>query len=397
MTKSGIRVVPCDKPVQSVKRGLCLNQMSSADFMAVSPGVSWWYNWHFADTQNAPPAAHMEFIPMAWGHPQDVQGLRAYLSSHKPSHVFAVNEPNLKGQAFIPPQKTAEYYKQVKAVADTYHIPVVGPHMALGSPNGSSITAMDPVEHKQTTYTFMTPFLKAFLSYLGNIEITGVSAHTYGNFGELKWMTGMMNDQFKKPVWVTEFAQWNAPSPEAERDYLIQSVDFFERTPYVAGYAWFKERVKGNPKLSLLEPQSGKLTTLGETYVNMPVHDPNVYYQLPGRLQSESYVEAKDSDLALTKDTDGFLEVQLLDSGSLDYDVAVQRAGLYPVKVRFAGSAATKVQILAGTQVLATVQGASQGWQTAETQIQLPAGNQTLRVKSDSAVRLNWIEFGTGK
>ncbi|MBA3960357.1 MAG: carbohydrate-binding protein [Chthoniobacterales bacterium] len=367
--------------------------MSAADFMAVSPGVSWWYNWHYADTQNPPPAAHMEFLPMAWGHAEDVNGLRTYLASHKPSHVLAINEPNLKGQAFIPPQKTADYYKQVKSVADSFHIPVVGPHMALGSGTGASIKAMDPVEHKEMTYTFMTPFLKAVMFYLANTEVTATSAHTYGNFGELKWMVGMMHDTFKKPVWVTEFAQWNASGPEAERDYLIQSVDLFERTPYVEGYAWFKERVKGNPKLSLLDSQSGKLTELGETYVNMPVHDPNVYYQLPGRLQSESYVEAKDSDLGLTKDSDGFLEMQMLDSGHLDYNVAVPSAGAYSLNVRFAGSGTAKIQVLAGAQVLATAQATTTGWQTATTQIQLPAGNQKLTVKSDSAVRLNWMEF----
>jgi hypothetical protein len=246
------------------------------------------------------------------------------------------------------------------------------------------------------TYTFMTPYLKAFFYYLGNVEVTGVSAHTYGNSGELKWMAGMMDKEFKKPVWVTEFADWHASRPDDEINYMIQSVDFFENSPYVAGYAWFKERVRDNSKLSILA-ESGKLTKLGETYVNMPVHDPNVYYQLPGRLQAESYVQAKDADLALTKDTDGgFLEMEMIDSGALDYNIAVPRAGSYAVKVRFAAGDSGKVEILSGDNILATAQATSKGWQTATTQIQLPAGNQTIRVKSDSAVRLNWIEFGSG-
>ena len=58
-----IQILPCDQPVKSPKRGLCLNKMDRADFMAVAPGVSWWYNWHYKDTQNAPAEAKMEFLP----------------------------------------------------------------------------------------------------------------------------------------------------------------------------------------------------------------------------------------------------------------------------------------------------------------------------------------------
>ncbi len=42
-----IRVVGCEEPVQSVKRGICLNKFSAEDFKAVAPGVSWYYNWHY--------------------------------------------------------------------------------------------------------------------------------------------------------------------------------------------------------------------------------------------------------------------------------------------------------------------------------------------------------------
>jgi hypothetical protein len=68
-----------------------------------------------------------------------------------------------------------------------------------------------------------------------------------------------------------------------EREYLIQATDFLERTPYVAGYAWFKERVGDNPKISILAPEPGKLTPLGETYVNLPPHEADLYYRIPGQ------------------------------------------------------------------------------------------------------------------
>lgn len=207
-------------------------------------------------------------------------------------------------------------------------------------------------------------------------------------------MTEMLYKEYGRPVWITEFAWWDAPNVEAEIDYMIEAVDFFERTPYVEGYAWFKERVKGNPKLSLLG-ESGKLTPLGEAYVNMPVHDPAVFYQLPGRLQSESYTESSGVDLSRTKDEDGFLEIQSMGSDNwIDYQVASPRAGKMPVKVRFAGKPDTKIEFLAGDRVVGTVASSKQGWQTATGDVELAAGNQKIRVRPSTAVRLNWMEFG---
>jgi hypothetical protein len=388
-----IRVVPCNKPVQSAKRGVCVNKMSTADFMALAPGVSWWYNWHFTPTMDVPKEANMEFLPMAWGaRREDVDGLKAYLKDHKPRRILALNEPNLKGQAFISPQQTAEWYKKIKAVADEYKIPVVGPNMSLGSAENDSIKAMDPIEKKEVTYTYMVPFLKAFLNYMGDAPVYGVAAHSYGNFGELNWMTGMMRDDFKRPVWVTEFAQWGAKDLAAEQEYMIQSVDLFERTPEVEGYAWFKERAD-NEKISLLEKESGKLTMLGQTYVNMPVHDPSVYYRLPGRLQAESHVKVEKSNIALTTDGDGFLEMQTEKGGVLNYNVAVPSAGEYSVKIRCKTSEGTKFEILSGDTVLGEATTKDADWQTVETSVKLPAGNQTLRVRLGAYARFNWIEF----
>ena len=185
---------------------------------------------------------------------------------------------------------------------------------------------MDPIENKEVTYTFMVPFNKAFLSYMGDTEVYGVAAHSYGNFGELKWMTKMLQDEFKRPLWITEFAQWDAADITAERDYMIQAVDLFERTPGVEGYAWFKERAT-NEKISLLGKNPGELTLLGQTYVDMPVHDANVYYRLPGRLQAESYLSASKNEIGLTMDTDGFLEMRPDAGTTLDYQISVARAG----------------------------------------------------------------------
>ncbi|MGE9295149.1 MAG: glycosyl hydrolase, partial [Puniceicoccales bacterium] len=109
-----IRIVDCDKPVKSNKRGVCINEISDADFMALAPGISWYYTWHFNDINQAPDAAEMEFIPMVWGDRTDSRdGLRDYYTRHEPRDVLAINELNLRGQAFIDPQTTARLFEQI--------------------------------------------------------------------------------------------------------------------------------------------------------------------------------------------------------------------------------------------------------------------------------------------
>lgn len=389
------RIVPCDKPVQSVKRGVCLNEVSREDFLALGPGVSWYYNWHFADTQHAPAEANITFIPMAWGDREaDVKGLAEYLSKNKPPIVLAINEPNLKGQAFINPEKTATLYRKIKAVADKHNIPVIGPNMALGSGDDSSIKAFDPIEKKEVTYTYQTPFLKAFFHFMGNTEIPAVASHTYGNASELEWMIGQMHKDFQRPVWVTEFADWHAKNEEAEIDYMIKCVEAMERAPHVHGYAWFKERVKDNSKLSLLGEKPGTLTPLGEAYVNMPVHDPAVFYRLPGRLQLESYTTMASAELARTKDADGFLEMKLGGAdGWLEYQVFSEKERAFTAKLRVATTEGGAIEITANDKPLGTFTAAGKGWQTLSVPVTLPAGTSKFRIQTKQASRLNWLEF----
>src|SRR5438093_7023297 len=142
-----IRVVNCDANVQNLKRGVCANKLEAADFKALSPSVSWYYSWFFEETSRPPADGKIEFLPMVWGADEKrLEGLRRYLAGgHRPRAVLALNEPNLKDQAFIPPESAAAFYTKIKAVADQYRIPTIGPHMALGSPTEASIKAIDPI------------------------------------------------------------------------------------------------------------------------------------------------------------------------------------------------------------------------------------------------------------
>jgi hypothetical protein len=340
--KSGkIRIIDCDAHIRSHRRGVCVNELGPDDFRAIAPGVSWYYNWYFEPGDSTPPAGvDMEFLPMLWGlAPELLAGFERYLAAgHKPRAVLAINEPNLRGQAFITPAETAALYKKAKAVADRHGIPVVvGPHMALGSAPGDSITARDPIEDEDVTYTFMVPFLKAFLHHLDPKDVGATAFHSYGNLGEMRWAVGLMHKEFGgRPTWVTEYNLTDPPTEAAAIEYLVRATDFLERTPHVHGYAWFKERADGHPHISLFEREPGKLSALGRAYVALPSHDADVYYRLPGRLAAAKYVALDGMEISPATDGNGFTMGSEQPGGWLDYNVHVERPGAYQVRLRVA-------------------------------------------------------------
>jgi hypothetical protein len=378
-----IQVVACDAHVQSHKRGVAENKLGEADFRALAPGVSWFYNWNYTTDDQPPSDVHMEFLPMVWGDNQgSLDGVDSYLrdAPSKPRAILAINEPNLRGQAFIPPQETADLFGKVQEIGSRYGIPVVGPNMALGSAPGDSITAMDPVENKPVTYTFMGTFLKAFFLDLQNRPVAGIGLHSYGSIGELKWAVENMHQQFNVPIWVTEYANWSAPDVNAARDYLMQATDYLERTPYVAGYSWFKER-SDNPKISLLTQDPGVLSPLGQAYVDMPVHDPSLYYRIPGRLQGASYFDLGDGDILIANNR--ILITAKSATTVAQYHIQVDRAGGYNLELCMLGPG--RIDLAENNQVIGSVNADQNAVQFLSSVVKLPGGPQTLAVRFSAA------------
>ncbi len=393
------QIVNCDAPVQSRKRGIAVNSMSAADFEAVAPGVSWYYNWG-ATPLTLPSDVTMDFIPMAWNGSSGFQtSISSYLTAgNRPWRVFALNEPNLLGQAYMTPSNSAVTFLQVKAICDPYGIPVIAPHMAIGSAVSSSITAYDPIMGSNYVYTYQEPFIAAFLYYCGSTPPTGMGTHSYGGYGEITWITSTMNTDFPtQTVWLTEFnasgvgGNTNAATVLAN---LIPAVDYCERTPWIEGYSWFMSRITGDTNDSLLTSSSGVLTPAGQAYVQMPVHETNLYYRIPGRLEAERYVTMNQMNIAPTTDTNGLADmITAAAGGSLYYNIQVDTAGSYPLDFRVAG-AIGQISVYEGGTLLGTANITQTSWSTVSTTVTLPAGTQTLEVVlSANAQQLNWMEF----
>lgn len=123
---------------------------------------------------------------------------------------------------------------------------------------------------------------------------------------------------------------------------------------------------------------------------------------IPGTIQAESYSAMSGIGTETTGDTGGGLDVGWVDNGDyMDYAVNVTAAGVYTASFRTSAPAAgATLQVLnsSGT-VLTTVKvpntAAFTTWQTVTANITLPAGNQTLRIKSAALPHwnINWIQL----
>ncbi|HWY32531.1 MAG TPA: glycosyl hydrolase [Candidatus Acidoferrum sp.] len=375
--------------------------MSAADFEAVAPGVSWFYDWG-VNNWTVPTNVSMTYIPMAWNGNSGFQtALTSYLAAgNTPWRVFAVNEPNLLGQAYMTPSNSAATFEQVQAICNPYNIPVIAPHMAIGSAASQSITAYDPIQGSNVTYTSQEPFLSAFLYYCGSVQPTGMGTHSYGGYGEITYITSLMRTNFPaQTVWLTEF---NASGPGGNTNAatvlanLIPAVDYCERTPWIEGYAWFMSRIAGDTNDSLLGSSSGLLTPAGRAYVQMPVHETNLYYRIPGQLQAARYVTMNQMSIAPTTDTNGLADMISGAAGaSLYYNIQVDAAGSYPLNFRV-GGATGQISVYEGATLLGTASVPTAGWCTVSTTVTLPAGAQTLAVVlSAKGQHFNWVQFQT--
>ena len=139
-----------------------------------------------------------------------------------------------------------------------------------------------------------------------------------------------------------------------------------------------------------------ELSALGKAYVALPVHDNDVYYRIPGRLQAESYVEMANSEIEPTNDKDGNFDMYSTGPAILDYNIQVDEAGSYTLKFRVSDSG-KGIEILKDGKTLGTTARTQyvrtdMGWQVVEATVQLAAGPQTIRIHTGGQT-LNWIEF----
>jgi hypothetical protein len=255
---------------KSAKRGVAYNLASQADLQALSPGVSWWYDWGAQPDGNLPAnaaaQAGMDFVPMLWNANYNATQVENYIKANNIKYLLVLNEPNLVDQANMTPAQAAAAWPGYEAVAAATGAKIVGPAITWGTMAGYS----DPV-------VWMDAFILAYKNANGgrSPQIDYIAFHWY-DYG--------LNDQlvrlekYGKPFWVTEMANWHTGDGNAAIDTLAKQeaqmtdmVNTCETRADVFRYAWFTGRWgNGDPHFTSLLAGTGQLTGLGQLYLTLP-------------------------------------------------------------------------------------------------------------------------------
>ena len=383
---------------RSSKRGIAYGYHTEADMAIVSKGLSWWYNWYYQPESMVSATYsnyNMDFVPMAWGKSFDETGMRAYYASHpNVKYLLGFNEPNFLSQANMKPSEAAAAWPKLEKIAKDCGLKIVGPAVNYSG---------DPVQENGVSYSNPFTYLDAFFAACPNCQVDYIAVHNYMCY------SGALSDyinQFKKygkPIWLTEFACWDQQNITLymQKGLVLGALDYLESEPMVFRYAWFNgNRTGGYPYLNLYDSQSGKLTELGQLYVNYnPMHDPNYYTPIPARIEAENYSSMSGISLEATSDVSGIANVGWIDAGDwLEYNLDVPSSDNYTFYFRISANAATSFELRENGTTLKTVQVASSGgwqnWNTIQTSLQLTSGKHKIQVYTPKGMfNLNWLEL----
>ena len=259
---------------KSAKRGIAYDMADPLDFAALSPGVSWWYNWSPQPNSMVPmnyvAQYGMDFNPMLWNGNYDAQTVETYLTSNPGiKYLLVLNEPNIVSQANLTPQQAAALWPGFEAIAAHTGVKIVGPAMTWGTMPGYT----DPV-------VWLDAFIAAYQAANDNREpqIDYLAFHWY-DYGLAQQLDRL--SKYGKQIWVTEFANWHSQDDGSQIDTLAKQeaqmtdmVATCESRSDVYRYAWFTGRISPDPHFTSLLGNPGELTGLGQLYLTLPYTNP---------------------------------------------------------------------------------------------------------------------------
>ena len=373
---------------KSFKRGLGFNSLMTAEIQALSPGLSWVYNWgQTTSIVDRLSDKGIDFIPMAWsGINKD--NMRDFLSEHPEiKYILAFNEPNFVKQANLTPQQAADKWPDIEEIADEFGLTIVGP--ALN--HSPDAPYQDPIK-----------WYDDFFAACTGCRVDHIALHFYmpaastisGNIAPFK--------KYGKPIWLTEFCAYESTTTLAsQKKLLIETLDYLETDPDIYRYAWFKERGTGWPYYSLLRGYDGELTELGEIFTYMSYYDDDYYFPVDVKIPAEQYFRMNTGKVSMEKTTDVNGHINLCGMGTLswvDYNVDIPETGEYNVFFRTSNEYAPPDYSILQMSVNETAAGsitfnnAGAGvWETQKCKVNFQQGQQKVRLAfTKGGLRINW-------
>jgi hypothetical protein len=270
------------------KRGVAYGGNSSEDLTVLSNGLSWWYNWDQRPESGAASVSQslgVEFVPMIWGESHISRATATIPTGLRT--LLGFNEPNFGSQSNLTPERAAELWPQLEQIAAAKGIgQIASPAVNYC---GGSCTDTNPINWLKRFYAACRA------RYANGCKVDYTAYHTY--VCQLSWLQGKIQEltnahnqalsngdprddnDFNKPIWLTEFAcgdkpaSWPSITSQHQIDYVNAALPWLEGDSRIMRYAWFSGRTTAVPNASLLG-SSGQLTALGRAYLAQP-HNPS--------------------------------------------------------------------------------------------------------------------------
>jgi len=193
-----------------------------------APSLGWYYNWR-TDQIHSPGRTQrdVDFVPMI----HSAKDVNKRIRSDRPVRVLlGFNEPDGGSgnhQANLSVNKAIELWPKLERRGLRLGSPATTQGQTIGA-NSWQHRFMDQVEQKGLRVDFMA------VHYYS----------TSGDVGEFRRWLQSVHREYRRPIWVTEFARidWRRPhavSYEQNAKFIQQSMIMMEKLPYVERYAWF--------------------------------------------------------------------------------------------------------------------------------------------------------------
>lgn len=384
---------------QSPKRGIAFGKNSTADLLALKPGISWWYNWGSSpenDTNANYESIGLEYIPMAWNAVSDAD-VQAFINRIKPGtkYLLAFNEPNFNDGARYTPQEAVNAWANIEKIAAAKNLEIVSASPAYNGPENYGGYSSPIAWHDQ------------FFLLCPNCKVDYIAFHTYdSSSGAVIGVTGLLK-KYNRPVWVTEFANRVIQTAAEKTTFMKEIVTSFENDPDIYRYSWFTGRV--DPTWTdmlegqLLAPESGVLKPIGTEYINVSYTTKKM--NVPGRITANKHYRRKGTTLQNTTDSGTVQNVSSIENGDWnEFILNVANAGAYKLTFRVASQTIPgKFDILVNDVVVKTDEtfAVTGGMQTYANKIvdgvALPKGEVYLKIKFKSGgMNFNYIDASIG-
>ena len=228
--------------------------------------ITWLTNWELWKPDGCPDL--LEYVPMV-RTAKEVENIDGFLGSLWPDrrkageqrHFLGLNEPDVASQANSSVDEALELWKEDVIPARSKYKFRLGAPAVSSAPEGR---------------VWLRQFLKRLESD-GKAKIAFLPLHWYGtDVAEFELYLRSMHDEFRKPLWVTEFAcvgmDGRRASAEEVEVFLTQSVILLDGLDFVERYAWFGAMDHPGEwtgkEIALTETNGGKgnMTELGRVY-----------------------------------------------------------------------------------------------------------------------------------